>query len=246
MPIPDNPSSTARLLEEMQEPAPQIQVLPVGEDRFCDGPGALPAGQVLTALFRHPQSGEFLPVTVAFYQYAPGFRDQNFGLAVYFCDDSGVIRRGVSLRWDDGPENPPAVISWQPPVEVPAAAAEFTLNEPAARELAEQYPFELDDRDEWEDTAYLLIEAAISDGPITGPAGIDLAVDRLADGNGDLDGYAILVGAVWDYWLRSPIIRVNTAAAPPRGTEILQDAVKKANNMLTAFRGAAGQFTGKA
>jgi hypothetical protein len=94
--------------------------------------------------------------------------------------------------------------------------------------------------------AMLAIEAAlpgVSDHPlISGPCA--MAVDLLADGDGEIDGYRIIIHPASDLnepWIASPIFRVSDVEQwddpPDPGdlydtAEIIENAVKTANELL--------------
>jgi hypothetical protein len=122
---------------------------------------------------------------------------------------------------------------------------QFELDEDRLPELA-GYPVE-NDHD-----ALLLLEAALDlsgdrDGPaVTGPC--ELAIDLLADGDGEIDGWRIIIHPDEEYpdapWLASSIRRVSYLELLPEPTEdgglydpavIIRDAVDTANGMLAWY-----------
>ena len=122
------------------------------------------------------------------------------------------------------------------------AAMRFVLNESGLAELADRYPVE-DDH-----SALLALETAIlgngvSSPPlITGPC--ELAIDLLADGGGEIDGYRVIIRPDESEdapWLASHICRVSYFGmldeADENGglydpAEIVQAAVATANQLL--------------
>jgi hypothetical protein len=127
----------------------------------------------------------------------------------------------------------------------PGTAAQFGVDESRLADLAARYPVN-DDHG-----AFLALEAAIlgDDGNqatavITGGP-CDLAVEALADANGEVDGYRLLIHPATDLaapWTASHVERVSdrdTLAEPTRdgGTydtaEIIRDAATLANELLT-------------
>ena len=68
--------------------------------------------QVITAIFRHPVTGEDLPVLVTLFQNEDL---RLMGAGVYMAGRTGQPVRGTVLRWDAGPEEDPVIITWQAP-----------------------------------------------------------------------------------------------------------------------------------
>jgi hypothetical protein len=114
----------------------------------------------------------------------------------------------------------------------------FTLDEDLAAEetgdlgdFAERYPVE-DDH-----SAALAIDTAISDGLITGPDGWEIGVDLLANLDGELDGYRILVTPPRARWhLASPMLSTLPGyIGTPDTLDVLREAVTTANDLLAAW-----------
>jgi hypothetical protein len=108
----------------------------------------------------------------------------------------------------------------------------FTLDEQRAARLAESYPL-VGHAAERDHTAFLLVEEAITDGTLRGGGPCSLATDRLADSEGELDGYIILLHIADGYWVRSPIKRASYFSGP---AAILHDAADEANAMTRLAR----------
>jgi hypothetical protein len=112
----------------------------------------------------------------------------------------------------------------------------FTLDEAAAATqytggFGEQYPVE-DDH-----SAANAIDAAISDGLITSPDGYEIGIDLLANLDGELDSYRILVNSTRQAWyLASEMLCVMPGyVGTPDTMDVLREAVTTANGLLTAW-----------
>jgi hypothetical protein len=107
----------------------------------------------------------------------------------------------------------------------------FTLDEDQdqADSFTERYPVD-DDHG-----GALAIDTAIGDGLITGPDGWEIAVDLLANLDGELDGYRILVtrpGQAW--YLASEVLSVLPGTEPDT-MDVFREAVTAANDLLAAW-----------
>lgn len=89
-----------------------------------DGTGSIPAGQRITVIFRHPQTGADLPVLVEAFQTEGLVRDDGeyrtdrFGVGVYMLADDGKPLHGTVTAWDRWSVTPgiePRVIEWELP-----------------------------------------------------------------------------------------------------------------------------------
>jgi hypothetical protein len=89
-----------------------IRVRPVDTIRGTAGIREAAPGQVLTAIFRHPVTGEDLPVTIALFQ---GGDPRHMGVGVYVAGEDGEDVRGIVLRWDRGVDEDPRIICWEAP-----------------------------------------------------------------------------------------------------------------------------------
>lgn len=89
-----------------------IRVRPVDTDRGTEGIREAAPRQVLTAIFRHPVTGDDLPVTISLFQ---GRDPRHMGVGVYVTDGDGEQVRGTVLRWDKGVGEDPRVIYWERP-----------------------------------------------------------------------------------------------------------------------------------
>lgn len=68
--------------------------------------------QSLTAIFRDPETGADLPVTITVFQ---GLNPRLMGVGVYVPGDDGKPLMGTVLRWDEGTRADPRVIRWERP-----------------------------------------------------------------------------------------------------------------------------------
>jgi hypothetical protein len=108
----------------------------------------------------------------------------------------------------------------------------FTLDEAAAagRNFAENYPVE-DDH-----SAAVAITEAITSGLITGPAGYEMAVDLLANLDGELDGYRILVSREGESrYLAGEVLNIEPEDETDT-MDVLRTAVTIANGLLATAK----------
>jgi hypothetical protein len=91
-----------------------IRVLDSSPEDLAEGVPGVPPEQVITVIFRHPVTGEDVPVQISLFQCLQGAGF--FGVGVYMTDEDGDLAHGTVLRWArwDGAERPdPAVTYWQ-------------------------------------------------------------------------------------------------------------------------------------
>jgi hypothetical protein len=125
----------------------------------------------------------------------------------------------------------------------PGESTRFWADEAGLAALAENYPVD-DDH-----SAFLMLEAAILSpdverGGATIQGGCELAVELLAGGDGEIDGYRLLIhpsGELDDPWIAGHIERVIDRDLLPEPdmddgsydvAQIVRDAVTEANRLL--------------
>lgn len=92
-----------------------IRVIDSSPEDLAEGVAGVPPGQLVTAIFRHPVTGEDLPVQISLFQCQQGAG--LFGVGVYMTGPDGDLAHGTVLRWGrwNGAERPdPAVTYWEP------------------------------------------------------------------------------------------------------------------------------------
>jgi hypothetical protein len=119
---------------------------------------------------------------------------------------------------------------------------EFILDESRLADVAGRYEIE-NDHD-----ALLALEAVIhgdSDGSLLLGCPCEVAIDLLANADGELDGYRIVLHPAADEnlpWLASSIQRASEHRDNGRGTAgIIRDFVRVANSLLTSHHAGASQ-----
>ncbi len=92
-----------------------IRVHDSSPEDLAQGVAGVPAGQLITVIFRHPVTGEDLPVKISLFQCRQG--GGFFGVGVYITGQDGDLTHGTVLRWAqwNGAQRPdPAVTYWEP------------------------------------------------------------------------------------------------------------------------------------
>jgi hypothetical protein len=91
-----------------------LRVLDSSPEDLAEGVAGVPPEQVITVIFRHPVTGEDVPVKISVFQCQQGAGF--FGVGVYMTGQGGDLAHGTVLRWAqwNGAQRPdPAVTYWE-------------------------------------------------------------------------------------------------------------------------------------
>jgi hypothetical protein len=92
----------------------RIRVRDSSPEDLAQGVPGVPPEQVITLIFRHPVTGEDLPVRISAFQCQQGAG--LFGVGVYMTGQDGDPTHGTVLRWADwngAPGSDPAITYWE-------------------------------------------------------------------------------------------------------------------------------------